>query len=105
MIKKKVLFENTKSTSANRCYLDREEYVFLRLLHLLTLGDPSTGEVLRGDTALEGRSKTATLATRRKGSTRVSDLARLILVDGADDELEEVGVGDSVENGKEDCRI
>ena len=65
--------------------------------------DPSTGEVLRGDT-LEGRSKTGTLATRRKGSTRLSDLARLILVDGADDELEEGGVGDSVENGKEDCR-
>ena len=88
--------------SANRCYLDREEYVLLGLLRLMTLGDPSTGEVLRGDTALEGRRKTGTLATRRKGSTRLLDLARLILVDGADDELEEGGAGDSVENGKED---
>ena len=75
----------------------------LGLQRLLTVGDPSTGEVLRGDT-LEGRSKTETLATQRKGSTWLSDLARLILVDGADDELEEGGVGDSVENGKEDCR-
>ena len=71
---------------------------------LLTLGDPSTGEVLRGDTALEGRSKMGSFATRRKGSTRLSDLARLILVDGADDELDAGGIGDSVENGKEDCR-
>ena len=76
----------------------------LGLLRLLTVGDPSTGKVLRGDTALEGRGKTGTLATRHKGSTRLSDLAQLILVDGADDELEEGGVGDSVENGKEDCR-
>ena len=76
----------------------------LGLLRLLTVGDPSTGEVLRGDIALEGRSKTGTLATRRKGSTRLSDLARLILVDGADDELDAGGIGDSVENGKEDCR-
>ena len=73
------------------------------LLRLLTFGDPSTGKGLRGDSDLEGRSKTGTLATRRKGSTRPSDLARLILVDGADDELEEGGVGDSIENGKEDC--
>ena len=76
----------------------------LGLMRLLTLGDPSTGEVLHGDAALKGRSKTGTLATRRKASTRLSDLARLILVDGADDELEEGGVGDSVKNGKEDCR-
>ena len=78
-----------------------EKYVLLDLLRLLTVGDLSTGEVLRGDIALDGRSKTGTLATRRKGSTRLSDLARLILVDGADDELEE---GDSVENVGRKCR-
>ena len=73
------------------------------LLGLLT-GLPSTREGLRGDTASEGRSKTGTLATRRKGSTRLSDLARLILVDGAADKLDEGGVAVSVENEKEDCR-
>ena len=82
--------------------------MLLGLLRLLTLGDPSTGEVLRGDTTLEGRSKTGTPATRRKGSTRPSDLARLFPVDGADDKLDEGGVGDSIENGRKtvehDCR-
>ena len=60
-------------------------------------------EGLRGDKTLAGRSITGTLATRSKGSTRTLDPARLILLDDA--EMEEGGVGDSINTDGEDCTI
>ena len=73
-----------------RSYHNREEYVLLNLLRLPTLEDSSTGEGLRGAIAFAG----LLLLRRSKESTRTIDPARLILVDSADDELEEGGVGD-----------
>ena len=73
-----------------RCYHNREEYVLLNLLRLPTLKDSSTGEGLRGDIAFADLLP----LKRSKESTRTIDPARLILVDSADDEVEEGGVGD-----------
>ena len=56
--------------------------------------DFSTEESLRGDTALNGRSLTGSLAARSKGSTRKFGPAPLILLDDADDEIKEGGVAD-----------
>ena len=47
-------------------------------------------------TTLPGRSMTGTLASRSKGPTRTLDTARRILLDDAEDEVEECGVGDSI---------
>ena len=53
----------------------------------------------QNDTTLVRRGITGPLATRSKGSTRKFGLPRLILLDDADDEVEEGGVGDSINVG------
>ena len=54
------------------------------------------------DTTLVGRGITGPLATRSKGSTRKFGLPRQILLDDADDEVEEGGVGHSINIEGED---
>ena len=53
-------------------------------------------------TTLNGRSLTGSLATRSKELTRNFGPARLILLDDADDEIKEFGVGDSINTDGED---
>ena len=63
MIKMRISFKQLNH-GYYRHYLNREEYVLLGLLRLLTLKDSSKEESLRGDTTLAGRGITGTLATQ-----------------------------------------